>query len=95
MLPSADARRNRETRASEDAWRGFRAHQYSLGRWITLLAKYSVISSSGKSVCSISFGEHDVAVAIIARKRSGSVGTYDELPVVKCVGRDSLLVRAE
>jgi hypothetical protein len=29
--------------------------QYSLGKWITLLAKYSLISSSGKSVCSISF----------------------------------------
>ena len=27
--------------------------QYSLGKWITLLAKYSGISSSGKSVCSI------------------------------------------
>jgi len=34
--------------------RGFRVAQYSLGKWITLLAKYSVISSSGKSVCSIS-----------------------------------------
>jgi DNA-binding transcriptional MerR regulator len=41
-------------RASEDASAGFRAGQYSLGKWITLLAKYSVISSSGKSVCSIS-----------------------------------------
>lgn len=34
--------------------RGFSAGQYSLGKWITLLAKYSVISSSGKSVFSIS-----------------------------------------
>jgi hypothetical protein len=34
--------------------RGLGAGQYSLGKWITLLAKYSVISSSGKSVCSIS-----------------------------------------
>ena len=33
--------------------RGLRAGQYSLGKWITLLAKYSVISSSGKSVCSM------------------------------------------
>jgi len=29
------------------------AGQYSLGKWMTLLAKYSVISSSGKSVYSI------------------------------------------
>src|SRR5271163_4833492 len=34
--------------------RGLRVAQYSLGKWITLLAKYSLISSSGKSVCSIS-----------------------------------------
>ena len=34
--------------------RGLDAGQYSLGRWITLLAKYRVSSSSGKSVCSIS-----------------------------------------
>jgi hypothetical protein len=34
--------------------RGLRsAGQYSLGKWMTLLAKYSVISSSGKSVYSI------------------------------------------
>jgi hypothetical protein len=30
--------------------RGLGAGQYSLGKWITLLAKYSVISSSGKGV---------------------------------------------
>jgi hypothetical protein len=34
--------------------RGLRAGQYSLGKWMTLLVKYRVISSSGKSVCSIS-----------------------------------------
>ena len=34
--------------------RGLNAGQYSLGKWITLFAKYSVISSSGKSVYSIS-----------------------------------------
>src|ERR1019366_4671432 len=34
--------------------RGLGAGQYSLGKWITLLAKYRVISSSGKSVYSIS-----------------------------------------
>jgi len=28
--------------------------QYSLGKWITLSVKYSLISSSGKPVCSIS-----------------------------------------
>jgi hypothetical protein len=33
--------------------RGLRVDQYSLGKWMTLLAKYSVISSSGKSVCSM------------------------------------------
>src|ERR1035438_5560512 len=41
------------TRASEDASAGLAVGQYSLGKWITLLAKYSVSSSSGKSVCSI------------------------------------------
>jgi len=35
--------------------RGLGAGQYSLGKWMTLLVKYRVISSSGKSVCSISF----------------------------------------
>jgi len=34
--------------------RGLGAGQYSLGKWMTLLVKYRVISSSGKSVCSIS-----------------------------------------
>ena len=33
--------------------RGLCAAQYSLGKWMTLLAKYIVISSSGKSVYSI------------------------------------------
>jgi hypothetical protein len=59
---------------------------------MTLLAKYSVISSSGKSVCSIFF-EHDVAVAIVARKRSGSVGMYGELPDLKFLVGDSLVVK--
>src|ERR1019366_7458865 len=36
--------------------------------------------------------EHDVAVAIVARKRSGSVGTYGELPDLKFLGGDSLVV---
>src|SRR5208337_4225526 len=35
-------------------------------------------------------GERDVAVAIVARKRSGSVGTYGELPDLKFFGGDSL-----
>src|ERR1017187_7023950 len=37
-------------------------------------------------------GEHDVAVAIIARKRSGSVGTYGEFPDLKFLGGNSLVV---
>ena len=37
-------------------------------------------------------GEHDVAVAVIARKRSGSVGTHGELPDLKFLGGDSLVV---
>ena len=37
-------------------------------------------------------GEHDVAISIVARKRSGSVGTYGELPDLKFLGGDSLVV---
>jgi len=37
-------------------------------------------------------GEHDVAIAIVARKRSGSVGTYGELPDLEFLGGDSLVV---
>jgi hypothetical protein len=37
-------------------------------------------------------GEHDVAVAIVARKRSGSVGMYGELPDLKFLRGDSLVV---
>jgi len=38
-------------------------------------------------------GEHDVAVAIVACKSSGSVGTYGEFPDLKFLGGDSLVVR--
>jgi hypothetical protein len=38
-------------------------------------------------------GEHDVAVAIVARKRSGLVGTYGELPDLKFFGGNGLVVR--
>src|ERR1700733_14174250 len=37
-------------------------------------------------------GEHDIAVAIVARKRSGSVGTHGELPDLKFLRGDSLVV---
>ena len=37
-------------------------------------------------------GEQDVAVAIITRKSSGPVGTYGELPDLKFLGGDSLVV---
>src|ERR1035438_7100361 len=37
-------------------------------------------------------GEHDIAVAIVARKRSGSIGTYGELPDLKFLRGDSLVV---
>jgi hypothetical protein len=36
--------------------------------------------------------EYDIAVAIVARKRSGSVGTYGELPDLKFLGGNSLAV---
>src|ERR1700678_2586881 len=38
------------------------------------------------------FGEHDIAVAIVARERSGSVGTYGEFPDLKFLGGNSLVV---
>ena len=38
-------------------------------------------------------GEHDVAVAIVARKRSGSVGMYGELPDLKFLRGDVLVIR--
>jgi len=37
-------------------------------------------------------GEHDVAVAIVARKRGGSVGTHGEFPDLKFFGGDTLVV---
>jgi hypothetical protein len=37
-------------------------------------------------------GEHDLAVAVVARESSGSVGTYGELPDLKFLGSDSLVV---
>ncbi len=37
-------------------------------------------------------GEHDVAIAIVACKRRGSVGTYDEFPDLKFLGSNSLVV---
>jgi hypothetical protein len=37
-------------------------------------------------------GEHDIAVAIVARKRDGSVGTYGEFPDLKFLGSNSLVV---
>jgi hypothetical protein len=36
--------------------------------------------------------EYDIAVAIVARKRSGSVGTYGEFPGLKFLGGNSLVV---
>src|SRR6266568_6544321 len=48
---SRTAKKNPRQRGRQ---RGFRVAQYSLGKWITLLVKYSVISSSGKSVYLIS-----------------------------------------
>jgi hypothetical protein len=38
-------------------------------------------------------GEHDVTVAIVARQRSSSIETYGELPDLKFLGGDSLVVR--
>ena len=37
-------------------------------------------------------GEHDIAVAIVARKRGGLVGTYGEFPDLKFLGGNSLVV---
>jgi hypothetical protein len=36
------------------------------------------------------FGERDIAIAIVARQRSGSVGTYGELPDLKFFGGNTL-----
>ena len=36
--------------------------------------------------------EHDIAVAIVARKRGGSVGTHGEFPDLKFLGGDTLVV---
>ena len=37
-------------------------------------------------------GEHDVSVAIVARKRSASVGTYGELPDLEFLGGNNLVI---
>jgi hypothetical protein len=37
-------------------------------------------------------GEDDIAVAIVARKRGGSVGTHGEFPNLKFFGGDMLVV---
>ena len=37
-------------------------------------------------------GEYDLAIAIVARKRSGSVGTYGEFPDLKFLGGNRLVV---
>jgi len=50
--------------------------------------KYRVTSSSGKIAVLDLLGEHDV----ITRKRSGSVGTHGELPDLKFLGGNSLVV---
>ena len=36
-------------------------------------------------------GDHDVAVAVVAGQRRGSVGTYGEFPDLKFLGGDALL----
>jgi hypothetical protein len=36
--------------------------------------------------------EYDIAVAVVARKRSGSVGTYGEFPDLKFLGGNSFVV---
>lgn len=77
---------------SRSAERGLGTGQYSLGKWITLLEKYGVISSSGKSVCSISFVTTILPLPFVARKRSGAVGTYGELTDLKFLGGNSFIV---
>jgi hypothetical protein len=49
-------------------------------------------SSVRSEVCSISLVTHDIAIAIVARQRSGPVGTYGELPELKSLGGNSLVV---
>jgi hypothetical protein len=61
-------------------------------KWMTLMAKYSVISSSGKSVLLDVLSEHDVPIAFVAGKRGGSVGMYNELPDLKFIGGDSVVI---
>jgi hypothetical protein len=81
-----------KTRASEDASAGFA---------LSVLAR-QVDYVGGKIQCDFIqrkigvvdlLGEHDVAVAIVARKRSGTVGTYSEVPDLKFLGGNSLVVR--
>ena len=54
VSPTAFLRTRRKNPRQRGRQRGLRVGQYSLGKWMTLLAKYRVISSRGKSVCSIS-----------------------------------------
>jgi hypothetical protein len=72
--------------------RGRNAGQYSLGKWITLLVKYRVISSSGKSVCSIFLVNTILPLPSSHVERSGSVGIHGELPDLKFLRGDCLVV---
>jgi hypothetical protein len=81
-----------KTRASEDGSAGFA---------LSVLAR-QVDYVVGKVQCDFIqrkigvvdlLGEHDVAVAIVARKRSGTVGTYGKVPDLKFLGGNCLVVR--
>ena len=81
-----------KTRASDGGQRG-------LNRWSILAWQMDHVVSEIKRdfiqreirVLDL-LGEHDVAIAIVARKRTGSVGTYGELPDLKFLGGDSFVV---
>ena len=80
-----------KTRASEDASAGFalsvlaRQVDYVVGK-----VQFYLIQ---RKICVLDLlGEHDIPVSVVARKRSGSVGTYGQFPDLKFLGGDSLVV---
>jgi hypothetical protein len=80
---------NKKARASEDASARLTFAQYSFGRWITFLAKYSVISSSVKSVCSISCV--NTMLSWPSSRVIVAIGKYGELRDLKFLGCNSLV----
>src|SRR5258707_4050179 len=91
LLISADARSNKKTAPARTPARVSRRsvlarqEDYVIGKVQRdfIQRKISVLDL---------LGEHDVAVAIIARERSGSVGKHGEFPDLKFLGGNSFVV---